>query len=65
MRYHRYALVGAINPFLELRTNGPLVLGEDEAESFNELDAATRDEIADMGHKGADAVCVRIREVIA
>ncbi|MEX3764513.1 hypothetical protein [Paraburkholderia phenoliruptrix] len=65
MRYHRHALIGAINPFLELRTNGPLVLGEEEAEAFNELDAATRDEVAEMAHKGADAVCARIREVIA
>lgn len=65
MRYHRYALIGAVNPFLELRTNGPLVIGEEEAEKFNELDATTRDEVRDIGFKGAAVVCARIREVIA
>ena len=65
MRHHRYALIGAVNPFLELRTNGPLVLGEEEAEAFNELDAATREDVYDVIMDGAATVCAQIREVIA
>jgi hypothetical protein len=65
MRYHRYALIGAVNPFLELRTNGPLTLGEEEVESFNELDAATREDVYDLILDAPATVCARIREVIA
>ena len=65
MRFHRYALAGAVNPFLELRTNGALVLGEEEVEAFNELDAATREDVADLILDGPATICARIREVIA
>jgi hypothetical protein len=65
MRFHRYALIGAVNPFLELRTNGPLVIGEEEAAAFNDLDAASREEVQDLILDGPATVCARIREVIA
>lgn len=64
MRYHRYVLIGAVNPFLELRTDGALRLGEEEAEAFNDLDAATREDVYDVIMDGARAVEIRIREAI-
>jgi hypothetical protein len=65
MRFHRYALAGAVNPFLELRTNGPLVLGEEEVELFNELDAATREDVYDLILDAPATMCEKIRQVIA
>ncbi|HEX7906693.1 MAG TPA: hypothetical protein VF534_01190 [Paraburkholderia sp.] len=65
MRHYRYELVGAVNPFLELRPDGRLVIGEEEAEAFNELDAATREDVYDVIVYGARQVEIRIREVIA
>lgn len=65
MRFHRYALAGAVDPFLELCPNGPLALGEQEAASFNDLDAATREAVYDVTLDGPAIVCARIREVIA
>jgi hypothetical protein len=65
MRFHRYALEGAVNSFLVLRTNGPLVLGDEEALAFNELDSATREDVHDIILDGPATVCTRIREAIA
>ncbi|SAL02890.1 hypothetical protein AWB80_08462 [Caballeronia pedi] len=65
MRFHRYSLEGPVNHFVHLRTNGELVLGEEEAELFNELDAATRENIADLVSNGPRETERRIREAIA